>query len=111
MPRSALLNTEETFGPVLPILRFTSESEIDSIIEDCDYRLFCAIFTRDTGKALKMAENYRFGAININTASSDWDTCFPAGGGGGSASGHGRSGGKWSLYDMLETRTVTLLQN
>lgn len=108
--RDSLLNTEETFGPVLPLVRFKDESEIDSIIRDCDYRLFCAIFTTDVNKALKMAEHYDFGAININAASSDWDTCFPAGGGGGSLSGHGRSGGKWSLYDMLEPRVVTVYQ-
>lgn len=106
--RDSLLNKEETFGPVLPVIRFKDEEEIQSIIEDSPYRLFSAIFTRDIGKALVMAENSKFGAININTGSNNWDPCFPAGGGAGSHSGHGRSGGKYSIYDMMETRVVTV---
>ncbi len=106
--RDAIINIEETFGPVLPIIRFKEESEIQEIIEDSPYRLFSAIFTRDIGKAMVMAENSKFGAININTGSNNWDPCFPAGGGAGSHSGHGRSGGKYSIYEMTETRVVTV---
>jgi len=107
--RDSLLNIEETFGPVLPLVRFKDESEIQGIVDDSKYKLFSAIFTRDIDKALVMAENSKFGAININAGSHDWDPCFPAGGGAGSLSGHGRSGGKWSIYDMSETRTVTVM--
>lgn len=106
--RDALVNIEETFGPVLPLIRFKDEAEIESIVEDSKYRLFSAIFTRDIDKALCLAENSKFGAININDSSSNWDTAFPAGGGAGSLSGHGRSGGKYSIEDMTETRVVTV---
>lgn len=108
--RDALVNVEETFGPVLPLVRFRDESEIPAIIRDSPYRLFSAILTRDVDKALTMAQScdFNFGCVNINEGSSFWDTMLPAGGGGGSASGHGRSGGKYSIADFSEERLVAV---
>ncbi len=108
--RDALVNVEETFGPVLPLVRFRDESEIPAIIRDSPYRLFSAIFTRDVDKALTMDQScdFNFGCVNINEGSSFWDTMLPAGGGGGSASGHGRSGGKYSIADFSEERLVAV---
>ena len=108
--RDALVNTDETFGPVLPLVRFKDESEIVDIINDSPYRLFSAIFTRDVDKALTMAQtcDFNFGCVNINEGSNFWDTMLPAGGGGGSASGHGRSGGKYSIEDFSEERLIAV---
>ena len=103
-----MLHTDETFGPVLPLVRFKDESEIPGLVDMSGYRLFCAIFTKDVNKALRMAEQYNFGATNINGASNYWDPTIPAGGGGGSQSGHGRSGGKYSIEDMSEERAVVI---
>lgn len=108
VPREALVNTEETFGPVLPLIRFRDESEIPELVECSPYRLFSAIFTRDVDKALTMAQQYNFGCVNINEGSHFWDTMLPAGGGGGSASGHGRSGGKYSIKDFSEERLIVV---
>lgn len=106
--RDALVNREETFGPVLPLIRFKDESEIRGLVEDSPYRLFAAIFTRDVDKALAMAQTYNFGCVNINEGSNFWDTMLPAGGGGGSLSGHGRSGGKYSIKDFSEERLIVV---
>lgn len=106
--RDALLNTEETFGPVVPLVRFREESEIPGLIRCSDYRLFAAIITRDVDKALTMAQKYNFGCVNINEGSNFWDTMLPAGGGGGSISGHGRSGGKNSIKDFSEERLIVI---
>jgi acyl-CoA reductase-like NAD-dependent aldehyde dehydrogenase len=103
-----LLNIEETFGPVLPLIRFKNESEIPALVEKSPYRLFGSIFTKDLDKALMMADQYNFGSMNINEGSNSWDTMIPAGGGAGSASGHGRSGGKYSIKEFLEERVVLL---
>lgn len=108
VPRDALLNVEETFGPVLPLIRFKSEEEIPGLIECSPYRLFGAIFSRDIDKAITMAQSYNFGCVNINDGSNFWDTMLPAGGGGGGASGHGRSGGKYSINDFSEPRAVNV---
>lgn len=104
----SLLNREETFGPVIPIIRFKEEAEIEALIARSSYRLFAAIFTRDIDKALSMAQTMKFGAININESSSFWDHMLPAGGGGGSDSGHGRSGGWYSIRDFSEERLVVI---
>ena len=106
--RDALLNTDETFGPVIPIVRFKSEEEIPDIIKDSKYGLFCAIITKDVDKALTMARNYHFGCVNINEGSNFWDTMLPAGGAGGTLSGHGRSGGKYSIKDFSEDRLIVI---
>jgi acyl-CoA reductase-like NAD-dependent aldehyde dehydrogenase len=111
VPADCMLHTDETFGPVIPLIRFKSEDEIQTLVEMSDYRLFSAIFTKDVNKALRMAEQYNFGATNINGATNYWDPTIPAGGGGGSQSGHGRSGGKYSIEDMSEERAIVIHLN
>ena len=108
VPVEALINTDETFGPVLPVLRFRDEAELPELIESSPYRLTAAIFSRDINKAIKMAEDLNFGIVNVNEGSSFWDTMIPAGGTAGSASGIGRSGGKWSIEEMSDVRTVVI---
>ena len=103
-----LLNIEETFGPVLPLIRFKDESEIPALVRLSPYRLFGAIFTKDIEKAIWMAQEYNFGCINVNDGSNFWDTMLPAGGGGGGASGHGRSGGKYSILEFMEERAINI---
>ena len=109
--RDALINIEETFGPVVALVRFTDESEIRPLIEMSPYGLAAGIFTQDLKKGMRMAESMRFGYVNINSGSNYWDWTFPAGGAGGSQSGFGRSGGKWSIMEMSEERTVTVNLN
>lgn len=104
----SLLNIEETFGPVLPLIRFKDEAEIPSLVRCSPYRLFAAIFTKDVEKAILMAQEYNFGCVNINDGSNFWDTMLPAGGGGGGASGHGRSGGKYSIQEFMEERAINI---
>jgi acyl-CoA reductase-like NAD-dependent aldehyde dehydrogenase len=104
----AQLNREETFGPVLPLVRFLRLSELPSLVATSPYGLSGAIFSRDTEKALLLAEEIPCGIININEASSYWEPQTPAGGASGSHSGVGRSGGTWSIAEMTELRTVVL---
>ena len=106
--KDALIHTDETFGPVIPLIRFKEETEIPALVECSNYRLFSAIFTKDVDKALVMAQKYNFGCVNINEGSNFWDTMLPAGGGGGSLSGHGRSGGKYSIKDFSEERLIVV---
>ncbi len=102
------LNTEETFGPVIPIVRYKDEDELNELIDSSPYRLAAAVFSRDTERALKFAESLKFGFTHINEASNYWETQIPAGGTAGSASGYGRSGGKASIEEMSEVCTVIL---
>jgi acyl-CoA reductase-like NAD-dependent aldehyde dehydrogenase len=55
-----LLNTEETFGPVLPLIRFNDETEIQGLLECSSYRLFSAIFVIALSRSfVNIAENSR----------------------------------------------------
>jgi acyl-CoA reductase-like NAD-dependent aldehyde dehydrogenase len=102
------LNKDETFGPVAPIVRFSHLSELPSLIAASPYGLSGAIFSRDTEKAMLLAEEIPCGIVNVNEASSYWEPQTPAGGASGSLSGVGRSGGTWSIAEMTEVRTVVL---
>jgi acyl-CoA reductase-like NAD-dependent aldehyde dehydrogenase len=106
--QDALLNTDETFGPVIPLIRFKQESELPELIASSPYRLSAAIFSKNMEKSLLMAEELRFGFIHINEAGNYWETQIPAGGTSGSASGYGRSGGKSSIEEMSEICTVII---
>lgn len=102
------LNKEETFGPIIPIIRFKNEKELVELINSSPYRLSSAIFTRNTERGLRFAETLNFGFIHINEASNYWETQIPAGGTAGSASGYGRTGGKTSIEEMSEVCTIIL---
>lgn len=108
VPKEAKLNTDETFGPVIPLIRFKDEAEIPELIETSPFRLSSAVFSKDTEKAIRLAEGLKFGFVHINEAGNYWETQIPAGGTSGSASGIGRSGGKSSIEEMSEVCTVVL---
>ena len=96
---------------MIALVRFKEEEEIMPLIEMSPYGLAAAVFTSDMKKGMLMAESMRFGYVNINSGSNYWDWTFPAGGAGGSQSGFGRSGGKWSIQEMSEERCVSVNLN
>jgi acyl-CoA reductase-like NAD-dependent aldehyde dehydrogenase len=104
----AELNLSETFGPVVPMLRFADEADIGRLAAASPYGLSGAVFSRDTGHAMRLASQLRCGIVNINEASAYWEPMIPAGGASGSLSGHGRVAGPWAQAEMTETRTVVL---
>ena len=105
---TAKLNTDETFGPVAPLIRFANIDDLHRLVASSPYRLSAAVFSRDVERALLLAESLKFGFVNINEAGNYWETQIPAGGTSGSWSGYGRTGGKWSIEEMSEICTVVL---
>lgn len=69
--------------------------------------LSAAIFTRDVGNAFRQAEKLRCGIVNVNEMSSYWEMHIPAGGAAGTTSGHGRTGGRHTLREMSDLKTIT----
>ena len=107
VPPDCALHCDETFGPVIPILRFASDDELYELAAKSPMGLSAALFTREIGRAFRHAERIRCGIVNVNEASSYWETHIPAGGAAGSASGTGRTGGRHTLMEMSDLKTIT----
>ena len=107
VPPDCALHCGETFGPVVPILAFRSEEELYALVAKSPMGLSAALFTRDLSRAFRHAERIRCGIVNVNEASSYWETHIPAGGVAGSASGQTRTGGRHTLLEMCDLKTIT----
>lgn len=100
---SSRCSTEEIFGPVVTIHKFTTEEGAIMIANNTRYGLAGSIWTKDLEKANRVAESIDTGMIWINTwLHRDLRTPF----GGVKDSGIGREGGKWSLGFFSETMNI-----
>jgi succinate-semialdehyde dehydrogenase/glutarate-semialdehyde dehydrogenase len=92
-----VIHTEETFGPVAPVIVFDDESEVLAQANDTTYGLASYLYTRDLGRA------WRFGIVGINDINP---TAAAAPFGGVKESGIGREGGHVGLDEYLDTKLV-----
>ena len=106
-----LLNKEETFGPVVPVITVAEYDEAIALANGTGYGLQMAVFTRDIDKAFYFAERLRSGNVVINDTTDYWEAHEPFGGGGGTRSGYGRLGGRFTFEDMTHLKTVALHVN
>ena len=97
---------EETFGPVVIAVPFSSEEEAIALNNDTDYGLTAAVWTEDEARALEMAGKLETGMVHINCQNVNDEPHVPFGG--VKASGIGRYGGRWSLDAFTELRWITL---
>jgi len=110
VPADALVATEETFGPVAPVVAIDSLEQAIELANASPYGLLSAIFTRDLAKGLRYADEVKTGWVNINESSNYWETHLPFGGRSGTASGIGRVGGSSPLEAFSELQTVVISQ-
>ena len=108
VPADALAATEETFGPIAPIVAIRSLEEAIEQTNSSPYGLMAAIFTGDLRKGLRFAGAVRTGLVNINETTNYWENHLPFGGRAGSDSGSGRVGGRHSLELLTELQTVVI---
>ena len=99
---------EETFGPVVPVLRVSSDEEALQIANGSPYGLMTAVWTRDLARGLRFAEAVDAGWVNVNESTNYWESHLPFGGRAGSSSGVGRVGGSQVLEAFTEPKTVVL---
>jgi succinate-semialdehyde dehydrogenase/glutarate-semialdehyde dehydrogenase len=108
VPADALVATEETFGPVAPVVAIDSLDEAIRLANASPYGLLSAIFTRDLAKGLRYADEVKTGWVNVNDSSNYWEAHLPFGGRAGTASGIGRVGGSAPMEAFTELQTVVI---
>jgi acyl-CoA reductase-like NAD-dependent aldehyde dehydrogenase len=94
---------EEIFGPVVSVVRFKDEAEAIAIANESPYGLSGSIWSRDVGRALRVARGVETGALSVNSNSSvRYSTPF----GGFKQSGLGRELGPDALLGFSEEKNV-----
>ncbi|MFW0755111.1 NAD-dependent succinate-semialdehyde dehydrogenase [Pseudomonas sp. H11T01] len=93
--------TEETFGPLAAVFRFTSESDALRMANDTEFGLAAYCYTRDLGRAWRMSEGLEYGMVGINEGLISTEV---APFGGIKSSGLGREGSKYGIDDYLELK-------
>jgi succinate-semialdehyde dehydrogenase/glutarate-semialdehyde dehydrogenase len=108
VPADALAATEETFGPIAPVVEIESLEQAIELTNASPYGLLAAIFTRDLNRGLRYADEARAGLVNINETTNYWENHLPFGGRGGTLSGVGRVGGRYAMETLTELQTVVI---
>jgi len=98
--------TEETFGPVAPLIRYRTIEEALEIANATEYGLNAAAFTSSLATAWRFIDGLRHGTVLINETTNYWDQLAPFGG--AKASGLGRELSTWALEAFTERKTVVI---
>ena len=96
---------EETFGPVAPLFRFTSEDEAIRLANDTEFGLAAYFYGRDVARVWRVAEGLEYGIVGINTGLISTEV---APFGGMKESGLGREGSKYGIEEYLEVKYLCL---
>ncbi len=89
---------EETFGPVAPLFRFSSDAEVIEMANDTEFGLAAYFYSRDLGRVWRVAEALEYGMVGINTGIVS-NEAAPFGG--VKQSGVGREGSRYGLDDYM----------
>jgi benzaldehyde dehydrogenase (NAD) len=100
------LYSEESFGPVVGIVRVKGDDEAVRVANDTEYGLTAAVHSRDIGRALAVAERLETGMCHINGPTVQDEAQMPFGGTKGS--GFGRFGGKAGIDAFTELRWISI---
>jgi benzaldehyde dehydrogenase (NAD) len=97
---------DESFGPVVGIIRARDEAHAITLANDTEYGLSAAVFTKDTARGLRVAKQIKSGMCHINGSTVHDEAQMPFGG--VKASGYGRFGGKAGIDAFTELRWITI---
>ena len=97
---------DESFGPVVGIVRARDEAHAIELANDTEYGLSAAVFTRDTARGLRVARQIKSGVCHVNGPTVHDEAQMPFGG--TKASGYGKFGGKAGIDSFTELRWITM---
>jgi acyl-CoA reductase-like NAD-dependent aldehyde dehydrogenase len=100
------LYSEESFGPVVGVIRATDEAHAIRLANDSEYGLSAAVFTCDIARGLRVARQIRSGICHINGPTVHDEPQMPFGG--VKSSGYGRFGGRAGIDAFTELRWITV---
>jgi len=93
-----LITREETFGPVAPLVRFSSDEEVIKLANDTEFGLASYFYSRDIGRIWRVAEALEYGMVGINTGLISNEV---APFGGVKQSGFGREGSHYGIDEYM----------
>lgn len=105
MDRTMAAHDEEIFGPLVAVYQFDSEAEGLQLANDTPFGLAAYAYTRDLGRAIRVAEKLQAGMVAINSGSVSTAT---APFGGVKESGLGREGSKYGIDEYTEVKFISL---
>jgi benzaldehyde dehydrogenase (NAD) len=97
---------EESFGPVVTVVRVSGVDEAVRVANDTEYGLAASVFGRDISRALAVAKRIDSGICHVNAPTVHDEPQMPFGG--MKASGYGRFGGKAAIDEFTELRWITI---
>ncbi len=96
---------EETFGPVIPLIRFKTEDEAIRLANDSEYGLTASVWSKDLTRAQRVARVLDVGGVSINNVmATEANPALPFGG--RKQSGFGRYKGEYGLYSFCNVKSV-----
>lgn len=105
--RSVPVWTEETFGPVAPVVVFDTDDEALALANDSEYGLSGAVYSRSVSRGLALAQRIRSGMVHVNDQTVNDEATVPFGGMGISGNG-GRFGGEANWDEFTQWQWVTV---
>ncbi|MGH3014937.1 MAG: aldehyde dehydrogenase family protein, partial [Gaiellaceae bacterium] len=103
-----LINRDETFGPIVPLITVADDDEALAVANDSHLGLQAAVYTRSLRRAFRYLDNLRVGNVVVNDSTDYWEAHEPFGGASGTRTGWGRIGGRYTMLDMTDLKTVVL---
>lgn len=103
--KDMIICQEETFGPVCPLIKFSTEEEVLKLANDTDVGLAGYFYSKDISRIFRVAENLEVGMIGANIGAIS-EAAFPFGG--VKSSGFGREGSIFGIDDYTIVKSVVI---
>jgi acyl-CoA reductase-like NAD-dependent aldehyde dehydrogenase len=97
---------EESFGPVVSVIRASGDDALVAIANDTEYGLASSVYSQDINRAMSVAQRIQAGICHINAATVADEAQMPFGGVKGS--GYGRFGGRYGVAEFTDVKWLTI---